>query len=346
MGWRTRLVALRRALVGHEDQAASQPGPADRANQTHPTSLPSGVLEPDVGGETYRQDLEEHASLERYRRQIDEFDEDREPLLGRLIRQVLVAVAYVGPLVVAWVVGLELGDAFAGGGWRWDSYNVGMHVVSLLAELLTGGLALASAHALKKVLSDRAYLARCVSAVVLFVLLSGGSCMALWWVISQHGDYPLWVQLSRVILGPCVDVGAIVVLATLEFRSLAKHLQTIHQKADAIHQLAEAEIRLREAEQAALNRQREAEQFLEARRLYEETLAEMSKLQMRGTLKMMERVLRVVETEPLSTSSSALMSPPPKPLSLLSFSQKQEQVSGDESGQPGQVEGSGQQMRR
>jgi hypothetical protein len=332
MGWRTRLAEVWRVLRG-------QGGQEETGLPDQPGASPVPVPFP---GEKAQPEAEEPL-LERYRRQIDEFDEDREPLLGRLIRQVLVAAAYVGPLVVAWVVGLELGDAFAGGSWRWDSYNVGMHVVSLLAELLTGGLALASAHALKKVLSDRAYLARCVSAALLFVMLSGGSCIALWWVISLHGNYPLWVELSRVILGPCVDVGAIVVLATLEFRSLARHLQTIHQKADAIHQLAEADIRLREAEQAALNRQREAEQFLEARRLYEETLAEMSKLQMRGTLKVMERVLGVVEAEMTPPSRPVSLPQSSKPPSLLSLTQERRER--ESSGDLSQGEGSGRQVR-
>ncbi|MBX5458779.1 MAG: hypothetical protein IRZ31_17950 [Thermogemmatispora sp.] len=312
MGWRSQFAAFWRGLMGgQEPPPAAETSPAPAAPAPGSPGLP-GPSQP----EPVPADMGDEPALERYRRQIDEFDEDREPPLGRLVRQIVVIAAYLGPLVVAWVVGLELGDAFAGGSWSLDSYNLGMHVTALLAELLTGGLALASAHALKKTLADRAYLARCVGAATLFVVLSGGSCVALWWVVSRHGAYPLWVQISRVVLGPLIDLGAIVCLATLDFRSLARHLQTIHQKADAVHQLAEAEIRLREAEQAALNRQREAEQFLAARRLYEETLAEMSRLQMQGVLKVMERAVGVVEAE-VSPARPPLPSQPSPKLSLL-----------------------------
>ena len=84
-----------------------------------------------VDGEVYEDDMiEVDASssathFERYRSLIDSFDEDRENWFEKLVRWFFLFMAYSLPLVVAYAMGREIGDAYGG-------------VVQLVGWLVTG----------------------------------------------------------------------------------------------------------------------------------------------------------------------------------------------------------------
>ncbi|MBX6361613.1 MAG: hypothetical protein IRZ03_16220 [Acidobacterium ailaaui] len=256
---------------------------------------------------------EQGQAIARYRKQIEAFNEDYEPPLGRLIRNGLITVAYVAPPLIALIVGMELGDEF-GGAWALTSFSVGMHLSCLLAEILLSALVLGCMHLLRRLQSDPAVGSLFGAALTLLIILCCCSSAALWWLIAQREpSLPAPIIASRVLIAPLIDVSSLVALAALQSQSLSRYLATLARKEEALLRLAEADLRLREAEQAAINRQREYEEFRAMRQRNEEVLLKMLELQSRGALAAMERQVRLVEAEADSEQESDRPALPPAP---------------------------------
>lgn len=233
-------------------------------------------------------------ALERYRHQIEQFDADREAPIGKIIRVSLLAIAYIAPPLCAIILGWEFGQAFGQG----DVFlSLAMHILSVTIELIIAGLALGTAHSVKRMASNRKQLLpRAMLCGFLFGIASLGSALALWWVLSRV-QIPAVVLVFRVIMPVLIEVGAMAVIATLDFQSLEAFLSSLHQRAEAIQRLSEAELRLAAAEQEAVNRQREYEEYRAMRARNEEVLIKMLEIQSRGALAAMERQVRVIESE-------------------------------------------------
>ena len=243
--------------------------------------------------------------IARYRRQIEAFEGEDEPLLGKLIRWGVLAAAYLAPVVCALLLGQEFGDAFGQGGLF---FSLAIHVLSIAGELIITGLALAVAHTVKH-LSDRSQMIpRLLICGTLFLLGSGGSALALGWLLSKEA-LPPFVIGFRMMLPLLIDIGSLAIVATLDFQSLEGFLARLHRKAEAIQRLSEGELRLRAAEQEAANRQREYEEYRAMRARNEEVLLRMLEIQSRGALAALERQERVIESEAQPTLPPA----PPAP---------------------------------
>ncbi|HJT56798.1 MAG TPA: hypothetical protein VJ761_09905, partial [Ktedonobacteraceae bacterium] len=106
-----------------------------------------------VNGEVFEDDLVDieqrpASHFERYRKLIDSFDEDRESPLEKLIRWLFLLLAYALPLLVAYAMGKEIGDAY-GGRFDWNSgWSLGTHTVALAGEFALAMMTLSAATAL------------------------------------------------------------------------------------------------------------------------------------------------------------------------------------------------------
>ncbi|WP_141727916.1 hypothetical protein, partial [Thermogemmatispora onikobensis] len=186
----------------------------------------------------------ENDPIARYRKQIEEFDADREAPIGKGIRLLLLTTGYVAPVCCAALLGWEFGELFGKGVLF---FSAALHVLSLSAELIIAGLALATAWSLKRLGSDRHMLPRAVLCGALFLVASIGSATALWWALSSSPIPPI-VLAFRVIVPVIIEVGGMAIVATLDFQSLEAFLAALHRRAEAIQRLSEAELRLKAAE--------------------------------------------------------------------------------------------------
>jgi hypothetical protein len=71
---------------------------------------------------------------ERLRKKVEAFDEDRQSPAEWIIVKLFTGMAYLMPTITAYVVGMAIGDAFAGP-LKWsDNWSVYGHVISLFFE--------------------------------------------------------------------------------------------------------------------------------------------------------------------------------------------------------------------
>ena len=166
--------SIRNFFQGNDD-TASAPVRVPR-RPTAPGS--AGAM---VNGETYEDDMTEETPLpqknthfERYRTLIDSFDEDRETFLEKMIRWLLLLLAYALPIIVAYAMGKEIGDAYGGAFNINDGWSLGTHVVAMAGEFALTMMTFSAASALRKSSTDKSYTPKFISSVVAFLLFRGG----------------------------------------------------------------------------------------------------------------------------------------------------------------------------
>ena len=139
-----------------------------------------------MSGEVFEDDLIDieqtpasHPShFERYRKLIDSFEEDRESPLEKLVRWLFLLLAYALPLVVAYAMGKEIGDAY-GGRFDWNNgWSLGTHTVALAGEFALAMMTLSAATALRRMASDASYAPKFIGSLVAFLLFSLASGLA------------------------------------------------------------------------------------------------------------------------------------------------------------------------
>lgn len=203
--------------------------------------------------------------LERYRKQIRDFDEDRENILEKGGRWFFLVLAYVGPVILAWAVGKELGDAY-GGPFSWtDGWSLGMHVAAFFGEMALPMISLSAATALRRFTTDRGYIAKLISTLFFLLVFSLASGLAQWFVAATHliqqdtsGTAAL---VFRVVMPTAVDVASLLYISIMKFKSLKTHINNLKMEADALRELNDAEIGIRKAQNNA-KQQEQREQLL------------------------------------------------------------------------------------
>jgi hypothetical protein len=198
--------------------------------------------------------------LERYRQMVEGFEEDRENLLEKAGRWLFLVLAYVAPVVIAWAVGKEIGDAY-GGPFSWDDgWSLGVHMGAFFGEQSLAMMSLASATALRRLQSDRGYIAKLALAVFFLVLFSLASGLAQWYIamnrvnIGATGGYA--ALIFRVTMPPAVDIASLLYISIMGFKSLQKHLANMKLMANALRDLNDAEIDIRKSQNAAKQQER------------------------------------------------------------------------------------------
>ena len=235
---------------------------------------------PMVNGETFEDDIpdeptlpQQNKHLERYRTLIDSFDEDRETFLEKVIRWLLLLLAYALPIIVAYAMGKEIGDAYGGKFDMNDGWSLGTHVVAMAGEFALTMMTFSAASALRKSATDKSYTSKFISSVVAFLLFAIASGLAQWFIASGHiktVDLTGHANISgfaalifRVAMVPGVDVAALLFLAVMNFKSLKKFVADQRIRAQAIRDLNEAELEIQRAQSTARRRESEEQQDIE-----------------------------------------------------------------------------------
>ncbi len=206
--------------------------------------------------------------FERYRRLIDSFDEDRESPLEKIVRWFFLLLAYLLPLVVAYAMGKEIGDAYGGTFNLADGWSLGTHTVAMAGEFALAMMTLSCAVALRKMTTDGSYAPKFVGSLVSFLLFSLASGLAQWFIALLHvgglrNSAGLAALIFRVAMVPAVDVASLLFLAVMNFKSLKKFVADQRVRAQAIRDINEAELEIQRAQSAASRRETEERQDLQ-----------------------------------------------------------------------------------
>ncbi len=247
---------------------------------------------PLVNGETFEDDMLDtqdtqalHAPethFDRYRRLIDSFDEDRESGLEKVVRWFFLLLAYLLPLLVAYAMGKEIGDAYGGSFDMNNGWSLGTHIVAMAGEFSLAMMTLSAATALRKMGTDASYVPRFVGSLVFFTLFSLASGLAQWFISSTHiiphDTASLAALVFRVAMVPAVDVGSLVFLAVMNFKSLKKFVGDQRVRAQAIRDLNEAELEIQRAQSSASRRDAEERQDMQTKEHRNAVWLEMDRL--------------------------------------------------------------------
>lgn len=234
--------------------------------------------------------------LERHRKRIESFEEDRETLPERVIRYLFLALAYVLPFLGALAIGKEIGDAYSGTTDFWvDGWSIGTHTVAYAGEFSLAMMVLSTAAAFRRYKADSSYTAKLVSSIFFFLLFIAASSLAQWFIAEQHihpkNNADLAALIFRVVMPPAVDVASVLYLSIMGYKSLRKFLDEQQQKAAAIKLLNEAELTILGAQQEAERRQKEAEQYLAQKERRESLLLRIEEIHSQAMVETAQRVL-------------------------------------------------------
>src|SRR5260370_1928815 len=242
-----------------------------------------------VGEEVYEDDMIEvqipapSNHFERYRRLIDSFDEDRESPLEKLVRWFFLLLAYLLPLLVAYAMGKEIGDAYGGAFNLTDGWSLGTHTVAMAGEFALAMMTLSCATALRRMTTDGSYAPKFVGSLVSFLLFSLASGLAQWFIALLHvgglrNSAGLAALIFRVAMVPAVDVASLLFLAVMNFKSLKKFVADQRVRAQAIRDINEAELEIQRAQSAASRRETEERQDLQVKEQRNQVWLELDRL--------------------------------------------------------------------
>ena len=256
------------------------------AGKIAPGSAPASL----VNGETFEDDVTDTTPLaakpnthfERYRTLIDSFDEDRETLLEKILRWVLLLLAYALPLLVAYAMGKEIGDAYGGTFDLNDGWSLGTHVVAMAGEFALTMMTFSAASALRKSSTDKSYTPKFYGSVVAFLVFAFASGLAQWFIASLHiaptNRAGVAALVFRVAMVPAVDIAALLFLAVMNFKSLKKFVADQRIRAQAIRDLNEAELEIQRAQSTARRRETEEQQDIEMKEQRNSVWLEMDRM--------------------------------------------------------------------
>ncbi len=202
---------------------------------------------------------------ERLRRTIASFNEDKQTPLKWLVVKFFEVLSYLLPVLIAWIVGMAIGDAWSGKFDWGDSWNVYSHAISLALELMLPALGYAVTVSLKQAFHDRSKVVLFVVLASLFLALAVGNSFAQMFLIEGHiklapDDTAGHISMYfRSFTPMTVDIISTIFLSVVTVKNLQKFLKDKQQEAMAVRAGAEAEIAVDEAFQAAERRRREAE---------------------------------------------------------------------------------------
>jgi hypothetical protein len=183
---------------------------------------------------------------ERLRKKVEAFDEDRQSPAEWMIVKLFTGMAYVMPTITAYVVGMAIGDAFAGP-LKWsDNWSVYGHVISLFFEFCLPMPGLAVTKAVKRAFKDRSQVALCAGLSAVFVILAVGNAFATMYLVEKHIDSTnkfAMVSMYFRSFGPLIiDVSATIFLSVVIVKNLQKFLADMQTKSVAVATVAQSEI--------------------------------------------------------------------------------------------------------
>jgi hypothetical protein len=224
----------------------------------------SGTFVPDIpiNASSYNN---AHKHTEHLRKTIASFNEDKMTPLKWIIVTFFTFLSYTAPILIALVVGMAIGEAWAGPFDIKKPWTVYSYSISVTLELMLPALGYAVTVILKQAFNDRSKVGLLVSLALLFVALAVGNSFAQMFLIEGHvklaandtaGHISMYFRSFTPMI---VDIIATIFLGVVTVKNLQKFLKDKQQEAMAIRSGAEAEIAVDEAFQSADRRRREAE---------------------------------------------------------------------------------------
>jgi len=270
------------------DEGTAGAGVPRRPRPLSPETATAGDEVELVDGEIYEDDLIEvdasssASHVERYRSLIDSFDEDRENWFEKLVRWFFLFMAYSLPLVVAYAMGREIGDAY-GGVFSWsDGWSLGTHTVAMAGEFALAMMTLSAATALRRMATDSSYAPKFIGSVISFLLFSLASGLAQWFIaslhIAPHDTSGMVALIFRVAMVPAVDIASLLFLAVMSFKSLKKFVADQRIRAQAVREINEAELEIARAQSSAARRHTEERQDLKMKEQRNQVWLELDRL--------------------------------------------------------------------
>lgn len=175
---------------------------------------------------------------------IEGFDDEKETLIGNLLRRVVVIICYVLPWIISAYAGSALGQRYAGAPFAWNNANVAYYyIVSWGYEFALVALMTALVVVFRRLTNGtgRRAGAVLVSVLGLFVLLAATSAAAQW-ILFEHNintsdPTQMIGALFRTLATPLIDLVGATVLAILHVKSLDQAIATVEKKNDATNRI-------------------------------------------------------------------------------------------------------------
>jgi hypothetical protein len=254
------------------------------------------------------QDVKQETVLERYRREIDSFEEDREELGAKLVRKSFTFVAYVVPFLIAFFIGREIGDYYSGPLNLDDGWSGGMHIAAWGGEAALGMMVISTARAWRQFKKDPGSESWLFASGFFFIALTLASCFAQWVIADNHihpnvfNNYA--ALIFRVAMPTGADIAAMLWLGIMRYKSLKQYLTERQQKAQAIQLLSEVEITIQEAEQSAARRNQQAEQALLMQQKFSDLVLQISEISGEGMVSLAKLAMQREPSFRLLTDTS------------------------------------------
>ncbi len=267
------------------DLAPSNDSTAITDSQGKDAEIVTGTFVPTIDATGSRDALLAQAQkhTERLRKQVEAFDEDRQSPAEWMVVKLFTGLAYIMPTVTAWVVGMAIGDAFAGP-FRWnDNWSVYGHVISLFFEACLPMLGLAVTKAVKRAFKDRSQVPLCIVLAVIFVVLAVGNAFATMFLVEKHlasNDKFALVSMYFRSFGPLIiDTASTIFLSVVIVKNLQKFLADMQTKSVAVATVAQAEIAVESAFSKAAQDKQNAQFEMEEKRERSETIQKFYRIQ-------------------------------------------------------------------
>ena len=250
-------------LTANQTQTTTALAPVNSTamQEGHNAEVVTGTFVPtiDATGSSHARSIEH---TERLRKTIESFNEDKQTPLKWVVVKFFEVLSYLAPILIAWVVGMAIGDAWSGK-FNWgDSWNVYSHVISVFLEMMLPALGYVVTVSLKQAFNDKSKIGLCLVWAVLFVALAVGNSFAQMFLIEGHiklaandtaGHISMYFRSFTPMI---VDIIATIFLSVVTVKSLQKFVKDMQQKEQAISEVARSEIAVEKAfDQADIDRE-------------------------------------------------------------------------------------------
>lgn len=232
---------------------------------------------------------------ERFRKLVETFEEDKQEPLEWVIRQAITIFCYVAPFVLAFFVGMAVGDRFADGQTGWAVS--GIHVLSLFLEIAMPILGLVVTISFRRALRDRANVGGLIAVSIFFLVVSVGNAVALL-VVMEKGKVSLSDPATTTAtivrsFGPLIlDVATTVYLAIANVRSLKKYIADQRKKIEAVRDVNSVNIELDQASMKAAIERVQAISEMEGKQQRINTFNEAERLTQQAVIQAMKKKLQ------------------------------------------------------
>jgi hypothetical protein len=200
----------------------------------------------------------------------------------KIFYEVLAMVCYIGPFVIAVLVGTWIGDGLSALTHANPSDTNTYRYISMFVELFVPVMSTACARAVKRTQVDPSAMGMMIAALACFVVLGIGSGVAQWFIYTApYGNaIPTGIVVVSIFKGSApiiADVGAGVYLSLHGYKSLKRKLAQLDERADAVGKIFtkqaiiidQSEKQRKEREDADAERERRAKKEGMIDRVYE-----------------------------------------------------------------------------